>query len=233
MADKRPGEPSACRYNNVTATSVYITFSDPADDGGDAIDLRQIAYRKTTDAADDLTNVSSDKSTTITGLTPGTAYYFWARVHNSVGYGTYGPRITVTTLNHPDAPGIVSFSEVTQISLLAKFVDGDTNGSPVTARQIGYSTNPVTLTPTTVLTYSGATRVTGLAPYTRYYFRSRTKNAIGYSSWSASSTVITLAGARINVNGVWKSAIPYVKVAGVWKVARPWGRQFGYWEEST
>jgi len=230
----RPGEPSAPRDNNITSTSVYITFSDPSDNGGDAIDARQIAYRITGSAhADELTNISSDKSTTVTGLQPGTSYYFWARVHNSYGWSTYGPHITVTTLNKPDAPGIVSLSAVTQVSVRASFVDGDTNGAAILERQIGYTTSAVVVTPTTILTYSGATTVTGLAPATKYYFRSRTRNSVGWSSWSTASTVTTLAGVRINVNGVWKSAVPYVKVAGVWKLARPWGRQFGYWEEST
>lgn len=229
--DTIPDPPSPCIATNITGTSVFISFSDPSDNGGDAIDARQIAYRKTTVTT--LTSVSSDRSTNITGLSTGTSYYFWARVRNSEGWSAYGPRITVKTLDEPGPPGIVSLSQVTQTSLLAAFVDGPTNGSVILQRQIGYNLSSTATTPSTILEYSGATRVTGLLPARTYYFRSRTRNSVGWSTWSASRSTTTLSGARIKVNGVWKHAIPYVKVGGVWRVARPWGRQFGYWEEST
>lgn len=35
--------------------------------------------------------------------------------------------------------------------------------------------------------------------------------------------------ARINVNGAWFQAIPYVKDNGEWKQAEPWGRIAGEW----
>lgn len=231
--DTIPDAPSIPRASLITSNSVVIKFSDPADNGGDAIDLREIVYRKTTDAADDLTHISSwDRDSTITGLSSGTGYYFWARVHNSVGYSNYSPRLLVTTLDEPDSPGIVSFSEITQTSVRTKFIDGDTGGTAILERQVGYSLT--TGNPTTTRTYTNpSTVVTGLSPAKKYYFRSRTRNSVGWSAWGPTSSFTTLAGVRINVGGVWKTAIPYVKVGGVWKVARPWGRQFGYWEEST
>lgn len=224
-----PDAPSAPSASLITASSAYITFSDPADIGGTALDARQIAYRRTVDTT--LTNISSDKSTSVTGLSSGTAYYFWARVHNEVGWSNYSPRITVTTLGDPAPPGVVSFSEIKQTSVKVSFVDGATGGTAILERQVGYSLS--TGTPTNTVSYSGPTTVTGLLPARKYYFRSRTRNSVGWSDWGPTSSMTTLAGVRINVGGVWKTAIPYVKVAGVWKVARPWGRQFGYWEEAT
>jgi len=211
---------------------MVIKFDDPADIGGTAILERQITYRKTTQAVEDQISISSwDRNSTILGLSPGTSYYFWARVRNEVGWSTYGPRITATTLDEPDPPGVVSFSEVQQRSVKVSFVDGDTGGTAITGRQVGYSLT--TGLPTTLVTYSGPTTISGLQPATKYYFRSRTRNSIGWGNWGPTSSVTTLAGVRIKVDGVWKTAIPYVKVAGVWKIARPWGRQFGYWEETT
>lgn len=35
--------------------------------------------------------------------------------------------------------------------------------------------------------------------------------------------------ARINVNGIWYQAIPFVKDDGEWKQAEPWGRIAGEW----
>lgn len=33
----------------------------------------------------------------------------------------------------------------------------------------------------------------------------------------------------VNVNGVWKQALPYVKVAGIWKQAKPYVRWWQTW----
>lgn len=227
-----PDAPSAPRASLIKATSMVIKFDDPADIGGTALDGREIVYRKA--GADTSTNVhvsSWDRNSTITGLTAGTSYYFYARVHNEKGWGPYSPRTTATTLDEPDVPGVVTFSELQQRSVKVSFIDGDNNGTAITGRQVGYSLT--TGNPTNLVTYSGPTTITGLQPATKYYFRSRTQNSIGWSNWGPTSEVTTLAGVRINVNGVWKTAIPYVKVNGVWRIARPWGRQFGYWEETT
>lgn len=231
--DTVPDEPSACRASLITATTAFIQFTDPADNGGDAINSRQIAYRLPAAPSGTETVVSSDGSTTLSGLSPGTSYYVWARVHNSIGYSTYGPRITIKTLDNPDAPGVVSFSEIEQTSVKVTFVDGDTGGTGVIQRQVGYSTSTWVSIPTTIVIYNGKTLVPNLQPATKYYFRSRTINSVGSSSWGPVSTVTTLAGVRINVNGVWKNGIPYVRVSGVWKVGRPWIRLFGYWEDSA
>ena len=44
------------------------------------------------------------------------------------------------------------------------------------------------------------------------------------------SKYIERATARINVNGTWKTAIPYVKKDGVWKVAQAWIKSSGVWK---
>lgn len=227
-----PDPPDKLWVTLLTSTSLVLNFSDGDSNGGDPIDSRQIAYRKTNQTADSNVYKASDGSTSITGLTPGASYYFYARTHNRWGYSPYGPRLPVTMLDEPDPPGIVSFKNITQIGVTVTFVDGDTNGTAITGRQVGYSLSS-TGDPTTIVAYSGATAVTGLKPATKYYFRSRTKNSVGWSTWGAASSFTTLSGVRINVNGVWKNAVPYVKVGGVWKLVRPWGRQYGYWEETT
>jgi hypothetical protein len=224
-----PGKPSVPNASLITSTSVFISFSD-GDNGGAAIDSRQIGRAFTSTGSKTL--YSSDGSTSITGLTPGTKYYFWARTHNSEGYGGWSDQRIVNTLETPSVPGLVSVSGITQTTVVAQFTDADSGSSPILERQVGYSLT-TSATPTTVLGYSGPTTITGLVPGTLYYFRSRTRNSVGFSAWSAYTTARTIAGAFVNVAGVWKPAIPYVKVAGVWKIARPWGRQYGYWEEST
>lgn len=222
-----PDAPSKPSYSALTDTSVYITFTDGASNGA-TIDSRQIGYGTTTTPS---TTVSSDKSTTITGLKPGTKYYFRARTHNSEGWSSWSSYLAVTMLNEPDPPGVVTITDITQTSVIATFTDAASNGATILERQVGYSLT--TGTPTNTVTYSGSTTITGLKPGTLYYFRSRTRNSVGWSDWSVAKSATTIAGAYVRVGGVWVTAVPYVRVGGVWKTARPWGRLFGFWEEST
>lgn len=93
---KAPDPPSAVTLSSVTTNSVFATFTD-GDNNGDAIDNRQIGYG-TNDTTVQKT-VTSDKSTSITGLTPGTKYYFWARTHNSEGWSSWSSRRDTTTIS--------------------------------------------------------------------------------------------------------------------------------------
>lgn len=223
-----PNPPPKPSYSNVTSNSIYVTFSDGANNGA-PIDQRQIGYG--TNSASPSQTVSSDGSTTITGLTPGTRYYFRARTHNSEGWSPWSVYTGATMLDEPSAPGGVSVGNITQTSVSVSFKDPtDTGGSAILERQIGYGTYPAT--PTTTVNYPGPITISNLKPGTQYYFRSRTRNAVGWSPWSAATIATTIAGAFVKVGGVWKPAVPYVRVGGVWKVARPWGRIVGYWEDT-
>lgn len=91
----KPDPPSKPVISNIKTTSAYVTFTD-GDNNGDAIDKRQIMYGTSTTPYDDW--VYSDRSTTITGLKPGTRYYVWARTHNEKGWSNYSPRATFVTL---------------------------------------------------------------------------------------------------------------------------------------
>ena len=219
--------PSTPTLAVLSSTSIFVTFTDGA--GGAAIDSRQIGYG-TSAILPPTTTVSSDGSDTITGLTPGTQYYFWARTHNSAGYSDWSPRANATTMNVPDAPSIPVISSITQTTVVATWHANGSNGSTIIDMQLGYGTS--SSAPTTTVTATSPKTVTGLLPGVKYYFWARVRNGVGYGPWSASSNATTIAGARVKVGGVWKNAIPYVRVSGVWKLARPWVRVMGTWKES-
>lgn len=220
------GPPSTPVISSITSTSVKATFSDGS--GGADIDSRQIAY--STDPAVKTTTISSDGSTTITGLTPSTQYYFWARTHNAAGYSAWSGRATATTLGTPSAPSAPTVSNVAQTVFDVAWTPPASNGSAITSYEVGYALTDVD--PTTSMAATSPKTVTGLTPATAYYVKVRAQNAVGWGPWSASTMVTTLSAARVKVSGVWVTGIPYVRVSGVWVVARPWVKVGGVWKET-
>lgn len=229
----RSSAPSAPTIVSLTAntSSVTIKTADGSNNGS-AIDSRQIARNTKNSLTNAVITTATGTTTTITGPPPGSTYYFWARTHNDKGYSPWSASKTVTLPRVPDVPQSVVVTTPTQTSVIALFLDGASNGgSAITGREIGYGTSPTA--PQISVAYTGVMTITGLNPGTQYYFFSRVRNAVGWSAYSAVSSMKTIAGAKVNVNGVWKDAVPYVNVGGTWKLARPWGRSAGVWTEST
>lgn len=227
--DTVPAKPSTPSISNIGATSVHVTFSDGSN-GGDAIDSRQIGYGTSSTSPQDI--VSSDKSTTISGLSPGTTYYFWARTHNSEGWSSWSGRATATTLKVPDAPTTPLLSSARMTSVDVAFSPNGNGGSTITGYEIGWSTSS-SGNPTNTVAAKSPQVVNGLMPGTTYYFRTRAKSSIGWSPWSGAASVRTVAGAYVKVGNETKLAVPYVKVGGVWKIAEPWVRSVGVWKRTT
>lgn len=228
----RPDPPSKPAISNITASSVHVKFSD-GDNNGASITSRQIAYSQSSGTPAYDTSypvVSSDRSTTISGLDSGETYYFWARTGNSEGYSSWSSRASAKTLAVPEAPSKPLLSSVTATSVDVSFSANGNGGSTITAYQIGYGTN--SSTPTTTVSASSPQVISGLSPGTVYYIRVRARNSVGWSSWSSAASIRTIAGAYIKVGATWKLAVPYVRVGGVWKVAEPWVRSVGVWKRT-
>ncbi len=221
------GPPSMPVISSITSTSVVATFSDGT--GGAPIDVRYIFWGTNPSIAEH--NAETDGSDPITGLLPGTTYYFWALTHNSAGFSPFSGRATAVTLRVPDAPTSVILSEITQTSMFAVFLGNGDGGTPVFEWQLGYGTDPDD--PTDFLVYTTGETVPDLSPATTYYFWGRGRNAVGWGPWSVVSVARTIGGARVKVGDVWKDAIPYVRVGGVWKLAHPWVRIAGVWKETV
>jgi hypothetical protein len=227
--DTNPAKPSTPVISSITASSVHVTFSDGSN-GGDAIDARQIGYGTSSTSVQD--TVSSDRSTTISGLLSGKTYYFWARTHNSEGWSSWSGRASATTLKVPDAPSTPLLSSARMTSVDVAFSANGNGGSTITGYEIGWSTSS-TGSPTSSVAAKSPQVVTGLIPGTVYYFRTRAKSSVGWSSWSGAASVRTIAGAYVKVGAEWRLAVPYVKVGGVWKIAEPWIKSVGVWKRTT
>jgi chitinase len=220
--------PSTPTLSVVTSTSVNVAFTDGG--GGAPIDGRDIGYSTSSSVIANV--VSSDGNDTISGLTPGTTYYFWARTHNVAGYSGWSGWASALTLDVPGAPVLPTTSELTQVSVKAAFDPTVDGGSPIIIYQLGYGTN--SSSPTSIITASpSGTTITGLLPGTKYYIWARGQNSVGYGPWSPEAVVTTIAGAWVKSGGIYKPAIPYVKDGGVWKLVRPWVRTAGVWKETS
>lgn len=224
-----PPAPTSVSFSNVGSTSLVATFGSNGD-GGSPITEWRVEYG--TDPNAPQISVVYNGPTTITGLNPGTTYYFWSRGLNALGAGPYSPRTQVTMLRVPDSPTITDVTETSQISTKIAFAPGADGGSPITSYQVGWTTVEGVFAPTTSILATSPQLVTGLLPATTYYFRARAQNSVGWSSWGPLRVVKTIAGARVNVAGLWKDAVPYVRDGGVWKLARPWVKDIGVWKES-
>lgn len=226
-----PPAPTAPFFDTLTSTSVRAMFSSQGD-GGSSVTDWQLGYGTDPNNVQTVLSGGAYGGTwTVTGLTPGTTYYFWGRGVNAKGAGYWSSRSQITTLRVPDAPSAPVISNLKQLSLTASFTANGNGGAAITAYQIGYGTSSTS--PTTTVSATSPQAITGLKAGTKYYFWARAQNSVGWGPWSASTVITTIAGARVNVGGVWKNAVPYVKVNGIWKVARPWGRIAGVWKESS
>lgn len=231
-----PPAPTTPTLSEITATSMKTVFNSQGTGVGTFIRW-ELGYG--TDPNTPTTVVTSSGTLTVTGLTTNTTYYFWARGVNSTGTGPWSGRASARTDRVPSINTAPTVTNVGQTSATLKLNPGDDGGDPINLYQFGWSTSqtisPITANTVSVIPFGGLppTTVTTLPPGTTLYFRSRTKNSIGWSAWSLPTVARTIAGARVKVGPVWKQAVPYVKVGGVWKLARPWAKIAGVWKETS
>lgn len=224
-----PAAPSKPVLSEIASTSMRVKWTPGANNGA-ALDQYQV-FRNTSNTFTGATLLTSDTDDVYGGLTPGTTYYWWARTHNAKGYSPWSANANAKTITGPEAPDQVITSSPIQTTFIASFSDNGNGGSPILERQLAYNTANTT-TGATTATYTGVTTVTGLLPATTYYVWGRSRNAAGWGTYSPVAMIRTIAGAWMNVDNVWKEAIPYVRDGGVWKIAQPLIRDAGVWKES-
>jgi hypothetical protein len=125
-----------------------------------------------------------------TGLTAGTPYTYRVRAYNAGGNSPYSGTASATTLDAPPAaPSSLLLTAVSTSRIDLRWTDNSSNEANF---MIERSTNNSTWTVlgpvgANVTTYSA----TGLSRNTRYYFRVRAWNSLGYSAYSNTANIKT------------------------------------------
>ena len=178
--------------------AVTVGWTAPASNGGSAVTDYVVEY--STDGSAWTTfadGVSTALSTTVTGLSNGTAYLFRVAAVNARGTGNSSSVSSAATpLAVPDVPtNVTGTPGVGQVSLSWSAPASD-GGSAITDYVVQYSTDRSAWT-----TFADGTStslsatVTGLTNGTAYYFRAAAVNVTGTGLYSASSSALTPASA--------------------------------------
>jgi len=187
--------------SSFTRTSA-ITGGNVTSSGGAAVTAKGVCWSTSTGPVATGLHTSDGSGTgsftsTITGLSPNTTYYYRAYATNSAGTA-YGVENHFTT--SPATAPEVSTSSVTSVGLTTAVSGGNVtndNGAPVTERGICYNTtgNPTT-SDTKIPNGTGAgtfsINLTGLSQGTVYYVKAYAVNSAGtgYGSQAGFSTSV-------------------------------------------
>jgi hypothetical protein len=184
-----PSAPNTPTATNISTTGMTLNWNIPSD-GGASIDsmlLRRYnsALALQNDDAAQRVDYGQGASTTsyaVTGLTPGTPYWWVVYAHNSQGYSVKSGALNQSTLPAV-APGMTITPTPSGLSSVATFSPpGGTSG--VTLYTLEYrlgSTGAVTSTTTTSTTAT----VTGLTPGASYEYRGSANYGAYQSPWTA------------------------------------------------
>jgi hypothetical protein len=191
-----PAAPSALTATVLSTTSIRLTWTAPASNGGNAVRDYRIEY--STDNASTWNTYTDEVSTattaTLTSLTPVTTYQFRVFAENGVNAGAVSNIVTATTTTTPATPGSLAVQSTTKDSVtLVWFAPTETGGSAITDYVIEYSigTSGTWSTFTDGTSTNLTTVVTGLNPGVTYLFRVKAVNAVGSSTTTATVTAST------------------------------------------
>ena len=200
----KPSKPSTPTVTSGGSQKLAVSWSVPSDNGS-AITGYNVEYCTSTDDCTDDSNWTdtghsgTTTSTTIDGLTNGTAYKIRVRATNNVGSGAWSTSATGTPKAVPDAPDEPTLTIGTSGSLAVSWSAPTDNGFAVTDYDVQYrkctatpkscDTNP-TWGSWSSKSFTGtgtSTTITGLTNGTAYQVQVRATNSKGTGPWSTSA----------------------------------------------
>ncbi len=190
-----PAVPTLFRGWPSTTTEISMSWTDNATNESGY----EIERSTTSGSGYTLINTTAANATTFTntGLTNGSTYYYRIRSKNPVGLSAYSPEIVVpiTAPIAPTSPGAAPAS-ITQINLT--WTDNSNNESAFRIERGTSATGPFSFifnTSPNVVFFASA----GLNPGVRYFYRIRSTNGVGSSSFTTVFSAATYLVAPTNV----------------------------------
>lgn len=186
--------PGAPRYADLTRadSSATVTWQTPGSTGGAPID--RYLVERSVDGATFGSGISTTQlQSVLTGLTPGTRYWFRIRAHNVAGYGPptgIGPLDAITAPADPVAVGIDNSHVPALGELYVNWGVDIVVGAPITRFDVEYQGGSVLGWVDGPSPSLPEAKLTDLEVGEEYVVRVRACNQVGCSGWSTSGTLI-------------------------------------------
>ena len=182
---QKPGAPTAVTVGTRTDSTIALTWTAPASNGGAAITSYIVDYAKNAAFTGALSMTVTSTNATLTGLDL-SDYYVRVRAKNSVGEGAQSTVVQTATVTYPTAPPAPVAHTQTSNSMQLALTDPSYVGDGILKRQLERAlaaTGPWTNVPVTM----PDTSVTGLTRATLYYYRFRVRNSVGWGPWTTAA----------------------------------------------
>ncbi|MFM8303934.1 MAG: fibronectin type III domain-containing protein, partial [Actinomycetota bacterium] len=182
------------------SSRVGLSWAAPSN-GGSAITRYDVRYA-TDSAMTSPTTVTGATTTaptagspySVTGLVPGTTYWFQVRAANAAGAADWGPVTPVSAVPFTTPATIESVTATPSSTQLTwSWSAPSDGGSPITTYDVQFSTSPTMTSPITDSTTSTTYTRTGLSNGTTYYFQVRARNVAGAAAWGPTTPLAATA----------------------------------------
>lgn len=199
--------PSAPTLSALTAgaNNVALTWNAPSSTGGFAITDYRIEYSSNGGSSWSTFahTASAATSISVTGLTNGTSYVFKVSAVTSIGTGaasaTSAAQLVAAAPGQLNAPTIANGNTQATVTWVAPA----SNGCPITAYRVDYSSNSGSTWNIFTSSASGTSQVvTGLTNGTAYVFRVAASNCMGFGAASVASSAVTPNQTPNSVSGL-------------------------------
>lgn len=183
---RQPSAPTRPTASNFSPTSMTVNFRHQGSIGATNFQLQRSRNPNFSGAV--TTNTGTSGTVNVTGLTPGSTYYYRARAQNSAGWSPWSGVLTTYTSPQATTPVLDSITATGMRVVFSRVgnYEGSTTWEFQRATNSSFTQNLVTSKS------PGTYTISGLTPGTTYYFRARGRNNSGIGPWSGTSSATTL-----------------------------------------
>lgn len=192
--DTLPKRPVNLVATALSQYAVNLQWVDSADNETNFIIQRKDSATGTFVSID--STAANSQSRTISGLKANTKYWFRVMAKNTGGYSLPGNIDSAVTYPAPLAPTGLTISNVATVSVTLSWIDNSTSETGYVIERATSATGVFFAADSVGANVTSRT-LNNLAPSTRYFFRVRTRDAYGYSTYSNVVDSITLPTAPV------------------------------------